>query len=222
MKKKISICAIALITAFITAIAFMPSPAYAQTAKQTKMYEVYKVKNTVYCCGDTGLYKLKVKSGKVVSKTRLVKADQYSPIFQLHKKGKYIYYLAGTSGTTSYICRVKIKTKKRQTLANLGDYGNGFSIDGKWIYYAKSNPKFDESEFDYDYLSEEELIAQSQIKMRMRLNGNDKQRTGVSCDPKYKRSNKDGYKVVRRYKEDCCKEYLKTPKGKFYLGKYRY
>ncbi|MBQ6496289.1 MAG: hypothetical protein IJI74_03870 [Firmicutes bacterium] len=203
MKKKISICVIAFITAFVTAIAFMPTTAYAETAAKMYEYGAFKDGKTVYCCGETGLYKVKVtSSGKVKSKKRIVKCGLHAYLFSFHKNGKFIYYTQGTEGTTSYVKRVKTNGKENKKLATLEDSMYGFSIDGDKIYY---------STYDWD--------ADDEIFMCMNLDGSDKQTTTITPNSKFKRTNKKGYKVVIKYDGKYVKEYLKTPKAKKLLGK---
>ena len=76
---------------------------------------------------------------------------------------------------------------------------------GKWIYYDYGDDGF-----------------HAKLK-KMKLNGKSKKSTKVKPIMKSKNRNKaaKGYSVKMKYSNGYIKDYLKTPKGKYYLGKIR-
>ena len=76
MKKKFLACIMVL----AIAVAFMPANTFAasKTATMKAYDQVIKSGNTVYCAGAEGLYKVKVKKGKVVSKKVISRATGMS------------------------------------------------------------------------------------------------------------------------------------------------
>ena len=200
MKKKITACILVL----AVAVAFMPVSAFAaSSAKMTAYDQVVKSGNNVYCAGAEGLYKVKVKKGKVVSKKILVRAESfgaYSYFSGMKKKGKYIYMQTSTEGTPIYLDRVKIKTGKIKTLASANDLGGvDYAIKNGKIYY-----KFERGK-----------------KKVMKLNGKNNKKTSVKPVTKYKKTNAKGYSVIMKEKGTKVTTYLKTPKGKYKLGSHK-
>ena len=197
---------IALVMAVLVAVAFMPAMSFAaKTVKMTDYSDVYKSGKTAYCAGDAGLYKVTLKKGKVKKVKRLVKMGEYGWVMSLKKKGKYIYFVEGTNGTVSYICRVKTSGGKAKSLGG-GNEMQDYAISGNKIYY---------SYLDYNDRTDEEYVAYRQMK----LNGKGKKKSSVVPRETTKTSNAKGYKVKSVEKGGYVKDYLKTPKGKFYLGK---
>ncbi len=144
----------ALVTAiclFVIA-AFLPiSPAsYAGGTTKVKMTvytQVIKSGHTAYCSGAKGIYKVKLKNGRVKSKTMLVK-DTY--VGEMKKKGKYIYYITGSEGDVCHLCRVNIKTKKRATLITCyAPVYAGFVIKNNRIYIDEEG-YIDDDDDDWD------------------------------------------------------------------------
>ena len=131
-----------IITIFLTAVMIITSaaPMSFASSKTVKMtaYEVLKSGNTVYCPapGD-GIYKVTVKNGKVKKVKWLIKSEfamgDYSYIGGLKKKGNYLYYIAGSEGTYSSLCRVNLKTRKHKVVA---EYGTDYAFKKNRIYVA--------------------------------------------------------------------------------------
>ena len=199
MKKKFLACIMVL----AIAVAFMPANTFAasKTAKMKAYDQVIKSGNTVYCAGAEGLYKVKVKKGKVVSKKLLTRAESfgaYSYYSGMKKKGGYIYAQISTEGTSFYLDRIKTKSGAYKTLAGSEDQGPVvYAIKGKKIYYKATDSK---------------------TKKVMKLNGKNKKKTSTKPVMKHAKSNAKGYSVIMKAKGDKIVTYLKTPKGKFKLG----
>lgn len=202
MRKRILICLMVI----ATAVAFMPTSTFAATnkAKMTS-YTVYKTGDTVYCAGDSGIYRVKIKNGKVKSKKKLVTTGPHSYVYNLKKKGNYLYYMRYTEGTPAYICRVKTSGGKAKVLARLEEAGD-FAIKNNKIYY---------SYYDWNYKTNKEIV----VKKVMNLNGKNKKKTKVQAVEKCKSTNANAYKLKSNVKNKYARDYLKTPKGTFYLGK---
>lgn len=202
MKKEILSCILVL----AIAVVFMPANTFAAT-KSVKMMtydQVVKSGNTVYCAGAEGIYKVKVKKGKVVSKKIIVRAESfgaYSYYSGMKKKGKYIYVQSSSEGTLFSLIRVKASNGKCKCLASLNDKGSvNYVIKGKKIFYKGEWGK---------------------TKKVMRLNGKAKKKTSTKPIMKHKRSNAKGYSVIMKEKGSKAITYLKTPKGTFKLGAHR-
>lgn len=199
MKKKFLACIMVL----AIAVAFMPANTFAasKTAKMKAYDQVIKSGNTVYCAGAEGLYKVKVKKGKVVSKKVITRAESfgaYSYFKGMKKKGSYIYVQSSTEGTLYCLDRIKTKSGACKTLASANDQGPiVYAIKGKKIYYKASYSK---------------------TKKVMKLNGKHKKKTSTKPVMKHSKSNARGYSVIMKEKGDKVVTYLKTPKGKFRLG----
>ena len=219
MKKMNRLVRSALIAlCFIVAMSFMPvmsgeftAHAASGTVKMTTYDEVIKIKNTVYCAGAKGIYKVKLKNGKVKSKKLIVKAANplfgpYTYIGEMKKKGNYIYYMHASEGTLWTLLRVNIKTGKEKTLISFNEQKYfGYVIKNKKIYY-------DDQDGSDEYNIKANVYS-------MKLNGTGKKKASVKPLMKQKKTNKKGYSIVIKQKGRYAKDYLKTPKGKFYLGK---
>ena len=203
MRKKIIACFVIL----AVAVAFMPVMSFAasKTVKMTVYNQVYKTGNTVYCGGAKGLYKVTLKKGKVKKAKVLCKYASlfgaYSYIGGIKKKGKYIYFTGGSEGTYWTIMRVKTSGKGLKQLAGIST--SEYVIKGKKIYYV-----------DYDWDDDEKELYYS-----MKLNGKSKHRTSTKVKMKTKRSNAAKYSVIMKEYKGYAYDYLKTPKGTFFLGK---
>lgn len=199
MRRKVLACLLSL----AIAVTFMPVPAFAATKSMTAYDEVIKDGNTVYCCTYGGIYKVKLKkNGHIKSKKRLVAGGIRESSYPTHmkKKGGYIYFIAWSEGVWSQICRVKISSGKEKALASglIADY----AISGSKIYYALEN---------------EETGA---VKKRvMKLNGKSKKKTKTKVRMKHKASNAKGYRIVQEDRGSYCYYWLKTPKGREYIGR---
>ena len=191
---------LAALLALAMTVAMVPGAFAADKSKSVSMTaynEVSKEDSTVYCIGYSGLYKVKLKKGKPVSKKRL---DPYCG-GQMKKKGGYLYYIATpASGLWSELRRVKISTAKGKKLVG-GDGDLYYAIKGEKIYYRMVD--------EYNRTT----------KKVMKLNGKGKKKTSVKAVTKVKRSNAKGYSVKSSESGDYMKDTLVTPKGKLYLGK---
>ena len=197
MKRKAIICLLVL----FTAVAFMPAKTYAasKTVKSTA-YSVYKSGKYIYCTGKSGIYKVKVKKGKVVSRKQLVRLDGYGSIYSFIKKGKYLYFQLYSTGTPSDLCRVRITGGKMQKLVHFSEDG-AFAVKGKKIYYTGYNG-------NYKY-----------VRKVMNLNGSGKKNTKVTPERSTVESNVLNYESVTKTSGKYYKDYLKTPAKSNYLGK---
>lgn len=186
------------------AIAFMPVNTFAASkTEKTKFYEVYKDGNTVYCATTKAIYKVKVTDkGKYKSKEKIAKAGEHLYIRNLKKKGEYLYVTANTEGTPMMLGRVKTDGGKIKNLVT--EELEGVAIKGKKIYYS--------------YYSDSGKL----VKKEMKLNGKDKKKSKVKPVSVDKRTNAKGYKLIVKYHDDYEVYYLKTPKGKYKLGKRNY
>ena len=201
MKNKILITLVAV----AVAVAFMPASASAASkVKMTAYDKVYKSGNTVYCAGEgSSIYKVKVKKGVVTSKKKIMNGNwamaDYSYISTMKKKGKYLYYVHSSEGTYWAVYRINVKGGKEKMVASSA---YEYAIKGKRIYAEFYNP-----------YNEEKPKYKS-----MKLNGKNKKKTSKRPKVKHKKTNAKGYSVTYKMSDDCVKTYLKTPKGKFYLG----
>lgn len=208
MKRRI----ITILIAFAVAVSFMPTFAHAASkVKMTAYDQVVKSGNTVYCAGEGNtIYKVKLKNGRVKSKKRLVKGDwamgDYSYIQKMKKRGNYLYYVVGTEGTMWYFYRVNVKSGKKKELAVNATH---YVIKKKKIYAEFYN---EEGDTPWEY---------ALLYKTMKLNGKGKKKSSVEPVMKVKKSNAKGYSMVYKISGDYSKAYLKTPKGRFYLGRTR-
>ena len=192
----------------IVAAVFMPLSASA--ASKVTMYtygEVVKSGKTVYCAAaGSGILKVKVtKAGKVKSKKWLVKAKTaygtWSQIGRMAKKGKYLYYCDATMDG-QHLLRVNLSSRKKTVL---GDQAISYAIKGKKLFarLAEDDPENGYQENTYS----------------MKLNGKSKKKSSVKIDEIVTASNANGYSVIYKKKGKYIKTYLKTPKGKYCIGK---
>ena len=184
------------------------------TKKMTVYNSVLKKGNTVYCATYSGLYKVKLRNKKVVSKKRLVKASH--GITDMKIKGRYLYYKA-YSPIGASLHRVNLNTGKAKAVFALGRgrFKNYEAID-VMSYAFKGNKLYAKIDY-YDGRTDEDYTKTFVAK----LNGKSAKVTSVKVINKNKTTNKKGYKIVEKtlYDDFTNKSYLKTPKGKFYLGK---
>lgn len=195
--------ALIIMTAMILALIPASAAAASGTVKMTVYDDVLKSGNTVYCAGRNGIYKVKLKKGKAVNVKRLVeKEDSYFWIMGMKKKGNYIYYITGGSAPYGPVCRVNIKNGRIQRITkNL--YEPDYVIKKNKLYYSKS----------YDDDGNRKTYA-------AKLNGKSPKRTSVMISSISKRSNAKGYSLKTVSKGNKTIDYLKTPKGKYYLGEW--
>ena len=218
MKKKLSLRVLLLTFAFIIAASFMPFGAGADevyagsgTISMTTYSQVIKSGKTVYCAGAKGIYKVKLKNGKVKSKKCIFKygevfsADSY--VGNMALVGKSIYFSEFTNGSVAYIYKVGTDGKGRKNLATQEDYAD-FVISGDKIYYETAV-------WDDDY--DDPLVYTEVITLDGKYVGRSDLKIAIDS----KKSNAKGYKMIIKKKGKYVKDYLKTPKGKFYLGKAR-
>ena len=198
MKKRLA----AFIMALAVAAAFIPvGTMAASSVKMTAYDQVLKSGSNVYCAGGEGLYKVKVKNGKVVSKKLLDKAETfgaYSYYSGMKKKGKYIYVQSSSEGTIFGLIRVRITDGKVKVLSSQNDKGQiDYVIKKSKIYYKGH------------YGGKKKV---------MKLNGKNKKKTSVKPVMKHKKSNAKGYSVIMTENDVKATTYLKTPKGTYKLG----
>ena len=208
-------------------ISFMPllSDSFRADAagkvSMTAYSQVIKSGNTAYCIGSKGIYRVKLRKGKVRSAKLLLK-DVYpfeaSSMHHMKKKGKYLYFMLAHSGAygpyqyVENIKRVSIKGGKAVTLASVGDQCYfGYVIKGRRIYY-------DQAVFNGDSYFDENGIVHPKVKS-MALNGK-KKKSAPSVIPVMKtaKSNAKGYRVIVKGGRGNTRDYLRTPKGTFLLG----
>ena len=201
------------LTAMITAVLIiaMCAPASLAATDTAKMetYDILKVGKTVYVpSAGWGIYKVTVKNGKVKKVKWLVKSKDGDPdgtyIGSMKKKGKYLYYIMYTEGTSSYLHRVKISSRKREqiTKMNISDYA--FINDNLYI----TAWRYDTKEDDY-------------LPMYRTVNLKDKstQNANIKAEIVNHTSNAKGYSASYKVKGKYVYTYLRTPKGRFKLGK---
>ena len=145
---------ILLVMAFGALVQYQEAYAKSKTIERVAYNEVMKYKNTVYCASPAGIYKVKLRNGKMKKKTCLTK-EAYEP-YAMRKKGKCIYYIDGSNGTQCTFARVGIKTHKVKYLAD-GASDFAYAIKGKKIYYSAD---------DYDGVTYKHRV--------MKLNGKNK------------------------------------------------
>lgn len=176
--------------------------------KSTAYNQVIKKGYTAYVAGASGIYKVRLVKGKLKSKKVLVKAEGTywgsSYASSMYKGRKYLYYAMGTNGTGFSIWRISLKSGKKKLLASIVESPNycDFVIKGKKIYYS-------------EYRGSNWSLQNRQ----MSLNGKSKKKSRYKAVQTTKVSNKKGYKVITKQKGNYYRDYIKTPKGTFYLGK---
>jgi Tol biopolymer transport system component len=193
--KRITTVLLAVMIALVfSAVSTLEVSAASRTIKMKTYDDVIKSGNTVYCNTSDGIYKVNAKSGKAV---RLVKRNPEKSIWEMKKKGKYIYYKM-TDEDTVYLYRIKITGGKAKKLYN-GDSEKwimSYVISGKKIYYTENRY---ESGNDKCY------------NKVMKLNGKSKKKTGVIAKEICKMTNKKGWSIKEKYKGKYIYSYLKTP-----------
>ena len=197
----------------------------AGTVSMTVYDQVIKSGNTVYCIGAKGIYKVKLRKGRVRSVKLLTKDPywfEFPSLRHMKKKGKYLYFMFGSSGAygpyqyVESIERVSVRGGKAKILAKVGDQRYfGYVIKGSHIYYDKA-VFFGDSYFD------ENGVIHPNVKS-MALNGK-KKKSSPSVIPVMKtaKSNAKGYRAIVKGGRGNTRDYLRTPKGTFLLGKKRY
>ena len=181
-------------------VVMVPTESYAAAGKTKSMTSYFCVKkgNIVYCANYEALYRVDLKTKKV---KKIATDPGY--IEDLKIKGNYVYYAeAGSGVSTSQICRVNIKTEKRQILVkNVQQF---YAISGNKIYYTKGT------------------FPGGKLKIKsycMKLNGKSKKACKVKIKRKVKESDTKGYKVFRKKtKEEYLYDfYLQTPTSSIFL-----
>lgn len=201
----------------VTLTAPQATAASGETKKMTVYSSILKKGNTIYCATVTGVYKAKLKNKKVVSKKRLAKATHGT--LDMKIKGGYLYYkYIYPIGISLY--RINLKTGKTESVfvEGKGRFKNYESIEVK-SYAFKGNKLYANIYYqgnlngDYDEEHTRTFVA--------KLNGKSAKTVNVKVKNKSKTTNKKGYKIVEKelYNANKVKSYLKTPKGKYYLGK---
>lgn len=205
MRTKLTACIVTL----IVAVAFMPAPAFAASKVKMKTYnEVIKSKNTVYCAGSAGIYKAKVKKGKVKScrliyrGPRPVSGSGY--VDGMKKKDKYLYFRQMPVSSGEYqLYRITTSGKHKKWLANTG-------------WYAIKKKKLYTTEYKEDPTGMRDFFV---CYYKMNLNGTKKKKTKTKVVMRDVASNAKGYHVITKVVNGWNYDYLVTPKGKFLLGK---
>lgn len=208
---------ISILIALIIVVTAAPQAmaASGSTKKMTVYTDVIKKGNTVYCAASSGVYKAKLKNNKVVSKKRLARA--YYGVRDMKVKSGYLYYRCPYPvGETLY--RINLKTGKDEAVfaPEKGRFKNSYSVS-VLSYAFKGNKLYAKIEYNdsKDNFHTKTFVA--------KLNGKASKVTSVKLSNKSKRTNKKGYKIVEKESDDggryIARSYLKTPKGKYYLGK---
>ena len=199
MKKRL--VAALLIALMIITISAPATFAASKNVKMKVFKYVIKSGNTVYCSGGAGgIYKVTLKNGKVKKTKRLVK--HYSWLAGMKKKGKYIYYVEGSAGTTRTLARVNIDTGKRKALIGSAGYDIEYVIKNKKLYVRVGS-----------------FYSEKAVNKVMKLNGKAVKNTSVRPMHKLADTNTDGYSVETELKGKYYYIYLKTPKGKYKIDK---
>lgn len=197
----------------LTAMLFISCNTYA-SKKMATYNEVIKIGNTAYC-GNTGIYKVNLKSGKV---TVLRRNDHTDDVIFTHlsKKGSWIYFIDQSPSPIAPLRRVNIKTKKCETIGTKktkiwGSYQEDMGVEK----YVISGSKI--------YFSGIYSHNDRPFKKVMKLNGKGKKNTKEKITMKTKRSNAKGYELITKCPSGSNYFYtwLKTPKKKIFLGKSR-
>ena len=209
MKKEFAGKVIACLLALMVVVSFMPQPASAasKSVSSTTYDQVVKDGNTAYCAGAYAIYKVKLsKSGKVKKVTRIVKGGTVwdrdaRMIGHMKKKGKYLYYLdyGELDGSVTYLKRVNTETKKKKKLVFTDCDFNAYAIKDKKLYCKYYDEKT--------------------VKKVMKLDGSSKKKTSKKIVMHTKKSSTKGYSMKYETRNGYIEAYLKTPKGKYYLGK---
>ena len=197
--KKVLISLLAMILMMVS----IPAGASAATKAKAKMYEIHVVKNYAFAVGNKGIYRVKLRNGKPVSKKKIVKCGGKYSIDHLLVKGKYVYFKK-SSGSKEYLYRVKKTGGSAVKLAGMGEFSE-VAIKDKKIYYS------------YPGETDEDGMVLETIKKVMKLNGKDRKDTDVEAVEIDKYSSKKGYKYVQKVTKKSVKIYLQAPNGKIVL-----
>ena len=202
MLKKLAAC----IMVMAIAVAFMPTSAFAasKSAKMTAYNQVIVSGSHAYCAGAGGIYKVKLNNGEKENVQRLYDSEgafgPYAAVEAMKKQDGYIYFRFASEGTCTDLARVKCTGGNVKYLALTGNSAD-YAIKGKRIYF-------------YKYTDNDKIV-----KRVMKFNGKNKKKTSVKPVLKEKKTNKSGYRIIIKKKGHYMRDYLKTPKGTFYLGK---
>lgn len=195
-----------ILISFVAIVLMMeavPTGVFAATVK-SKMYEIHVTKRYVYTVGNKGVYRVKLRNGKPVSKKRIAKCGSKYSIGHLLVKGKYVYFKK-SSKTKDYLYRVKKSGGKAKRLASMGNFSE-VAFKGKKIYYTYPGDETDENG----------MVLKTYKKV-MKLNGKGKKDTDIEAVEKDKYYSKKGYKFTFKVTKKSVTVYLKTPKGKIRL-----
>lgn len=215
-KKSVSLLlALAVFFAFSLAMTTEANAASSGKMTATTYSEVIKKGNTAYCASMTGIYKAKLKNKKVVSVKRLRKGFLGEVPRNMKLKGKYLYYTCAYP-VGEYMGRINLKTGKDQDVfvPGKGHFKNSMSVSV--LAYAFKGSKL-YAKIEYDNEDTGNTYTKTFVS---KLNGKSPKKTKVKVSNKHKVTNAKGYKIVEKDTDDfMVKAYLKTPKGKYYLGK---
>lgn len=99
--------------------------------------------NYAYTVGNKGLYRVKLKNKKPVSKKRIAKCGSKTYISHLFVKGNYVYFKK-CNEEKEYLYRVKKGGGKVQKLAAMGSFSE-VAFKGKYIYYTYPGEETDQN-----------------------------------------------------------------------------
>lgn len=191
----------AMIMSSVTVFSFGAS----NNKKMTAYTQVYVKGKYAYCLADKGIYRVNLKTDQVKRLSKKISADEGNyGSFKLYKG--YIYYDGWGPAAKSFY-RVKTSGKKFKKLGRVFD----FAISKGKIYYTAFSDK-----------------TGGEVDMQMSLSGKNKRRSAYHPKPKFKASNKKGYKVKSITEKDyettdnngttwhirIIGDYLVTPQGK--------
>ena len=201
--KKILISLLALVIMMVS----VPAGAFAASKNTVKsnMYEIFKQKSIVYVQCNSGLYRVKLKSGKPVSKRKIVKCGKKYAFEHFLVKGKYVYFKK-TAGEKVTLYRVKKTGGMAKKLVTMPEFGE-VAFKDKKIYYT------------YDGETDKNGKVIKIYKNVMNLNGTGKKNSKYEAVENDKYHNVKGYKYVFKATKSYLITYLKTPKGKIVLEK---
>lgn len=216
MKKKILTYFLAMVIV-VTAVS-VPALAASSQAKTVKMSvynDVLKSGDTVYCAGYKGLYKVKLKKDKVKS-VKLIVKEPNDATCHMRKNGKYLYYVFDCYQVVEF-WGVNTSNGESESLGGGSSEDYWYFVDGDWDYVIKDNRIYCTwDDINYDNSGNEYTVKRKQV---MKMDGSKKKKTSVKAVMKEKKSNAKGYSLKIKKTKKYYKDYLKTPKGTFYLGK---